>query len=293
MAITPSMTLSQITVPYSELSGDDAGVVIEENISYQAGDAVKAFKVAWSDRWRFVLQAMTTVKTASVGSGAATVSFQAPLQYPDFPGLYCNSINMRGFGNFTAGPPLAYEWCILTCTFRTVPWQFDGTLDNGTSPFPYATIGCEFGSQTLQLPASAFHFQSNTNMPATRPVPYVVPTMNLSVQQHFCPYIPVSAMFGLVGKVNSAAFYGIDPGYVLYLGASSNSDFSIADSSSWTISQTITHKFSARSIPWNQYMKPDGSGFDYLVYANGGGYIYDSGDLNSLFFYGSGSTPGF
>jgi hypothetical protein len=288
-------TLRDITVPFQELYGQDSGSIVEEDVNYQGATATKSFLVDWDQRWQFIIQVMGRVSLT--GGSGGTIATYSPLVYPDYPALFCKAANIKGYGDFGGGfnngySQIRYDHAIVTLTFGTVAYNYDGSMDpNGTTPGTYRSVAMEFGSQMLELPAGAYRYGSG-GPPVTKGVGRIVPTANVTITQHFAPYIPFGTIFALVGNVNSQTFYFAPAGYVLFLGCSSQADFSVtSDTSSWTVMQQITYKFAYRAIKWNQIMTENGSGFADIVDGSGNG-PYPTADLNTLFFYGS-SAPSF
>jgi hypothetical protein len=107
----------------------------------------------------------------------------------------------------------------------------------------------------------------------------IVPTMNLTITQYQCAYIPYTAIFALIGNVNIGTFYNAAPGTTLFLGGQSEGETNIIGFRT----QKLTYKFSFRAIPWNKFLLPTGNGFDTLVEQASGNTVYPLGDFTPLF----------
>jgi hypothetical protein len=277
------------------LYGQDSGEMVKEHVDYSRASAQMSFKVPWQNRWQFVLSVMGQVSITGGVNG--TVTRYAPMVYPDFPALYCQGIDMQGWGNFEASTntSIIYDWAVVTCVFGTFPWNFQGLNDpNGLTNGLYRSQSVEFSGEMLSLPAAGYKFSASPQLPVTQNIGRIVPLLNISITQHMCPSIPFATLFSLIGNVNSTSFYGAATGTVLFLGASSESDFSLTQNNqSWLISQKLTTKFTYRAIPWNMFLRPDGTdpngngGYDTVV-NTAGGNVYPAADLNQI-FYDSGS----
>jgi hypothetical protein len=267
-------TLAEITVPYDELHD-----TLSENIDMGGLKAEKTFRVAWDDRIAFY-QAVCGYVTVTGGVGG-TITQRVPLQYPELPNLYASAIEMTPEGASRDGAlQIAYDWAIIKVTFQTVPWNFSGADDpDSFTDGQWRTESIEMGGEILSFPAQAYKYQANPGVKVTQPVGRIVPTMNLTITQYQCAYIPYANIFTLIGNVNASTFYGADAGTMLFLGGQSEAETNIIGFRT----QKLTYKFSYRSIPWNKFLLPTGNGFDTLVEQSSGNTVYPSGDFTPLF----------
>jgi hypothetical protein len=274
-----------ISVEYEELHD-----FVHEQGDQQGLRAQKKYKVAWADRLKFYGDVMGHVVT--VGGIGGTVTRRIPLQYPDIPALYAVSFEMEPVGlsddgtkPALGGKQIVYDWAWITVGFSTVPWNFQALDDpNSFTPGLYRTESLEMGGEVMQFPKSAYEFESTDRLSVQQTPGRIVPTASLGITLHDAPYIPFTDIFALIGAVNVGVFYGCAIGTVLFMGGQSEAQ----TNSVGQRVQKLSLKFSFRSLEWNLFLKPDGSGWDYLKLRGSGGgpgnRVYPYGDFTPILF---------
>jgi hypothetical protein len=283
LALATVGPLTAVTVPFAELHD-----TLSESADGNGVQATKSFLVRWTDRIQFYKDVMGHV-TITGGVGG-TVTRLIPLQYPDMPRLYAVSLHMEPWGQSSDGPyQIRYEWAKVDVGFATVPWNFQGPDDpDNFTPEVYRTESLEMGGEVMQNPGQAYEFVSSSQK-IKQPQSRIIPTANLSIKIHQAPYIPFDAIFALIGAVNNGEFYGAPAGTVLFMGGQSEAETNVA----LFRTQSLTLKFSYRSVPWSVALLPDGSGYD-IVRLKGTiptppypltskQYLYPEGDFSPLF----------
>lgn len=260
-------------VPYNFTVMADSGV--KEGGSVDSPRASVKFKVAWVDRINFV-----NFVCGTTTGGPGGVIRTKPAAYPPSPNMYATrEFEIEPLGKLmTVNGWVSYPFAVVTINFA-VP---DYGLDNGTgdpSGVPWTTTTFDVSGEFLTLPDSAYTFPGGT--PVGAPVGRVIPQVGITFKRHWLPYLPVLEMLSLIGKVNNAAFsvgnFNCPTETLMFLGGPNTRQ---ADTST-DPSQEVEYKFLYRPINWNQFMKPDGTGFAYLTDA-GGNKVYQLGDFTIL-----------
>lgn len=262
-------------VPFGFAILADSGV--SEGGSLESPRAAVKFKVAWGDRIAFVNFVCGTV----VG-GAGSIVRTPPMRYPPSP-------NMRATRDFEIQPLgklsvdatgwVAYPFAVVTINFAIPEYSIeDGSGD--PSGQPWTTTTFDVSGEFLTLPDSAYKFSGG--VPTGSPVGKIIPQVAISMKRHWVPYLPVSAMLGLIGKVNNATFtigdFTCQPETLLFLGGPNQRQADTAGGQS----QEVEYKFSYRPVSWNKFIHPNGtSGFQYITDGSGN-KVYDAGSFGTL-----------
>lgn len=157
--------------------------------------------------------------------------------------------------------------------FRTPQYSVDTA-----SPNAFVTEQRSNGVEMTTRPGSAYKFLSDGKR-INHDVGIPVITAEYSLTFHQLSSLDDTLYDSLVGCVNSATFYGKPAGTMLYLGASSSGEFTLAGAASFE----VTHQFSYKSVPHNNIMRPDGAMFDTpVLISDGTTTMLPSADLNAL-----------
>jgi hypothetical protein len=232
------------------------------------------FKCLWDDRYQLVQDLVGTWK----GTPPSSVIRVPPFRYPDSPNLFCSSIqSIEPFGKPTIWSTIGLPWitrkyAIVTATFSVPHWDFSG-------PDAYTKITFNASGEFLTVPETSTHFGDGT--PTNSPIGILIPQIEISVERNRMPYLPVAAMASCVGRVNSAAYtiagYVFQPGYLLFSAGQSN----VQADASGQISYSQEYKFLYRSVQWNYFLHPAGTGFQPVTDL-AGNPPYDSTDFSVL-----------
>lgn len=245
----------------------------------------------WSDTDQFCRELMGIgILTGPIAGG--TITRNNPHQHPLGGGIVCISANViEGLGNpvlNSFGYPDYDGGAIIQAEYRTPPFdiqgsqnainnQFDQSL---TAPLLYCTQELDFTTETYSHKAK-MTYQSGpaSGSPIDIPAKYTIPITHLSLTFHKLPYMPMTAVRLLRGRVNSATFLGATTGTVLFNGAKTTREYN----SDGTIVQKLTLLFSERDAlhPWNSLPSQTTATW-YPVAASDGSKLFPTADLNPL-----------
>lgn len=263
-----------IPVPFNIFA--DSGV--REGGTVDSPTAEVKFSVKWSDRITFV----NFVCGATLG-GPGAITRLPPLAYPPSPNLYATrDFAIEPLGKLRADSNwVFYDRALVTITFAVPQFDFPGGPAGGDpSGVPWTTTTFDLSGEFLTLPDSTFKFSGGK--PLGVPAGRIIPQVAITFKRHWVPYLPVSAMFGLLGKVNNAAFslgdFSCPAETLLFLGGPNQRQ----SDTSGHASQEVEYKMIYRPVSWNKFLHPDGvSGFQYINDGNGN-KVYDQGDFTTL-----------
>jgi hypothetical protein len=219
-----------------------------------------------------------------------TVTKGVPHAHPLSPNLYARSaVVVEGLGNPVLnadGYPDYDGGALVEVEYRSPPYDFAGgqNLNNQidpNTPLSWCTQEIDFSTTAYTSPNWTYHYASGPhsgsyiNVHATFEIPLTIMTLTF----HKLPYMPMTAVRALRGKVNDATFLGAPAGTVLFKGAKINRE----PNPDGTIVQTVVLTFEERSSahPWNSLPSADDPTF-YPVEGPGGVKPYLTGDLSQL-----------
>lgn len=263
---------STLSVPYAVLL--DPGAVTESWDKDSGAQAVVKFRCLWDDRYQLVKDLVGTY----TGTPPSTVIRVPPYRYPASTNLFCtaiDSIEQRGKPVIWTGiglPWVTRKYAIVTARFSVPFWDFDG-------PDAYTKISFSSSGEFLTIPETSMTFSDGT--PTNTPIGMLIPQMEITYERNRLPFPPVYAMATCQGRVNNAPFqvggFPFNTGYLLFM--SGKSDYQIDATGQIAYSQE--YKFLARSVPWNWFLHPSGTGFQPVTDRSGAA-PYDSADFTIL-----------
>lgn len=234
-----------------------------------------------SDRFINALRGQVT----QVGGPAGFVTKTGAHQHPLSPNLFCvsaelveglgtPSVNLNGYPNYSGG-------ALIRAEYR--PWvggdftpQPQNNIDPGT-PILWCTQELDFTVESYLIPKTQLTWYTSGKLldaPFKKDISIVV--MSLTFQR--LPYLPMSRIAPLVGKINDSTFLGQAKGQVLFVGAQTTREMD----TSGVIVQKVQLVFKSREADWNKLIDPtktgsdnQSMGFDFVAYNAGGGtYLY-------------------
>ena len=259
-----------ITVPFKEV-----GEGLEEGNDERGGFAHKPYLVDWGNRILFSQQVMG--QSAQSGGSKGVWTRQVPYSYPESPGLYAQSTQIKPFGEWFDTTPISYPSAIVTVTFRPLDWQAVPMDDpfylnqiDPTTPVLYATQELDYGVEYVQLPSVGMpgvtippKFLSDSSVVPT-PLNRRVTVVRMVYTWNQLPYIPMSQIQTFLDTLNDATFLGCPKGTVLFEGPKTIRE----QMSDGTVVQKLTYNFKYRSVDWNMSLRPDTGLWD-VVYFGG------------------------
>ena len=277
----PSVS-APITVPFVEL-GEEFGLQGGYDDSGQW--ITRPLLCLWKDRDTLIneIAAPSQMRGGLSGLWVPTV----PYQDPENPKLYAHDLTWKPAGAIVPGhSPIQYTYAIITVTFRQPNFNWQGSDDpgnlNSISQDPdeaesllLATQELDFAKEWISIPNSSVKFKSDglaSNSHKQRSITIIT----MVITWHRYPVMPMGLVRNYVDTVNNKTFLGCPKGTVKFLGPKTirEATSSPASPSGSNVTQKVTFTFQFRQYPWNQFVRDDGSGFDYLVnatYAGGAG----------------------
>ena len=255
------------------------------------------------------LQAFTytvTGKAQTTTINGVTFTRLVPLKHPYISGnCYADTVKVYPpegavAGLDGSGTGIAFDDYFADVHFSTPNYNYEGApsgAEDGGEDYPCVSVRLSAGEERVTRPGTAYEFPSDGKKTEQK-IGAAVKTMDFGLTMHRLPNLDVPLYQALAGCVNEVDFYGCPAGTVIYDGPESDGQFMVAGDPSFE----VTHQFKYRSIPWNQVMRPDGSGFEAPIEAArpssapGGStadtaseeddadpiYIYPEADLNQL-----------
>jgi hypothetical protein len=213
-----------------------------------------------------------------------TVTRGVPHAYPLSTNLFCVSatvaeglgqpiLNANGYPSWDGGALIAVE-------YRPAPYNFSGadntnqSIDPGT-PLTWCTQSISYTTEVITVPSAV-------TTPPSIPASIKISNAVLSLTFHKLPYMPMTKVRSLIGRVNTVQFLGAGIGLVLFKGADTerawNTDGSVVQEV-----KMIFHERPAR-FPWNSGPTQANPYTWTPVTDSNGNKPFDTGDLNGLLF---------
>lgn len=212
------------------------------------------------------LQNLNGVFQGTDSNGNPTTTYQLPMTCPIWDAILVSQVEVKPFGvDSTCGCDKPYTSAEVEVTFSTP--QYAQTGDNTLLRVDY-----DVANEIASLPGSAYTFQDGTRGEVGIGIPVVTTAINIT--RYRVPRFDIQTFQSVVGKVNSAPFFGFAAGLVLCdpIRSSTNQQFG-----GITLSD-FTYGFRARSIPWNQALNPNSGQWE--VYSP---QTLQTADMNVLF----------
>lgn len=240
-------------VPYLELADG-----LEEGSDDQGSWAHKSYIVNWGDRFDFV-QGLRGNSGLQADAGSAWIR-GIPFQYPDNAALYAGPVSIRPEGELLNKIPIAWQYAVVTVTFRTPTWDYLPTDDpfnlnqiDPNTPIPYAEQELDAAVEYMQVPTGGLvDINGHTLLQA---VYRRVGVLRLIITFHDLPYIPMGKIQALIDKVNDATFLGCARGTVMIESVKT----ARRRSPDGTILQGVILALKWRQQDWNKITLSDGT----------------------------------
>jgi hypothetical protein len=200
--------------------------------------------------------------------------YRTPLQYTDNTALFAASFNINpilspsGSASAPSAVEVAYRYAQVDLTYSTPSYNMSGTD-------AFVTIEGEAGGQEVTVPFQSYSFSDGSK--PEQPVGILVPNQQITMTYHRVPYVDYSTFTGYAGTVNSATFLGLSAGYVLCNPIKWSTGITVGSLPLYE----VTYSFSWRAVPWNKFLKADGT-YDTLT-NSAGSPVFGSTDFNALF----------
>lgn len=230
-------------------------------------------------KWTFICYwAEQQALTASMLGGAFVVgdvaSIISPMSFPRYAGMFCRSCHVRMVpGNGGLSRDAKY---LVATTYARVEATFSfEELDTGNEQV-------EYSAQVLTVPNNFFMWQSSGKQIISNESPgIIIPRVQMKTTKNYLANIPVGTIMSLLGKVNASTFLGNAAETVLYMGASSNRQFTTNGSRMWSLTQTMLAR---PFLGWNMFLNPDTGAPDRIVTTVGSNPAYALADFTPLGF---------
>lgn len=232
---------------------------------------------------------------ALVGAGTLTgpisggkVTRNTPHFHPQAPNLACVSASLiTGLGNPSinvSGLPDYDGGALIAAEYRALSWDAitpdtNNSIDPATSIL-YATQSLNMSSEIFTVGESKFKYVGGGETDV--PLKFSIPITELTLTFHRYPYLPMTAVRNLGGKVNSTTFLGAQAGCVLFKHCNTEREFN----SDGSVCQKVIMVFVERrsTAKWNWLPSRTSTTFQLVTSdgTSGGGKMYEEGDLNAL-----------
>lgn len=230
MALLATTTEADITVPFCRAWGRD-----REGFADFQGKATWGYKVRYADRWTFIQQ------VNGVFTVGGTTTYRLPMQNADVPALLVasGSVEPRGAREVPVGQGHQTRpvWAFVDVDFA-VP-----AYDTATQ----LSVSYDVAGQVVTVPGSKF---TVNNIPLDQARGQTVPVQEITVTRHRVGSFDLSTAAPYAGCVNSDAFYGAQPGTVLFEGCQVAEEVSYGGAALFEVS----YKFAWRYQPWNMVL---------------------------------------
>lgn len=221
--------------------------------------------------------------TAQYGGPTGFVTKTGPHQHPLSPNLFCMSAELvEGLGTPTTnlnGYPSYSGGALIRAEYR--PWvggdftpQPQNNIDPST-PLLWCTQELDFTVESYLIPKALLVWNDGvpTDIEFKRDIAIVI--MSLTFQR--LPYIPMTTVAPLVGRINKYPFLGQDVGLVLFTGAQTTREMD----TSGAIVQKVQLVFKRREADWNWLIRPSTMAFE-IVKGPSGQSPYGYADFSPL-----------
>lgn len=242
----------------------------------------------WADADNFCNALLGFGHASGSGTGI-TVSRGVPHQHPLSPNLYCRSaVVVEGLGNpvlNSSGYPNYDGGALIRASYRPAPFDFaGGNLNNQidpSTPLNWCTQELDFSSETYTIANNTFSYSSGPISGATTGVPakFSIPITTLTLTFHQLPYLPMTTVRNLRGRVNSTTFLGAAAGLVLFKGCKTVREWNTDGTSVQKVQLTFEERDALN--PWNSLPSPSGLTW-YPVADSLGTKMYPLADLSPL-----------
>jgi hypothetical protein len=216
----------------------------------------------------------------------------SPHQHPLSTNLFCVSASLaQGLGNPVLGAngyPDYDGGALIQAEYRPLPWDAitpdrNNSIDPSTS-IVFCTQSIDFTTESFTIADHTFKYSAgvavgtNTGVPAK----FSIPVTELVLTYHQVPYMPMTIVRNLRGKVNNATFLGATAGTVLFRGAKTERTWN----TDGTVTQNVQMMFSERSSlhPWNSLPSKTSLTWQSVTEdgTSGGTKMYETADLSPL-----------
>ncbi len=259
---------------------------VTESISITDGPGLQRTYLCPGTR-RLDLAAWMTGYSTATGGRNGTITRVPPYRHPEAPGVYATAMTIENLGEPYAGPTgVAYPVAKLNVQFGTLPYQpfpdlnQNNTLDDSSGSWVYCKQSVEVGEESLEIPASAWQYDTATqgNIPATKSRTVATPTIIVRATFFQLPTFP-DQIWNYYNNSNKDIFLGFTQGKVKFAGATIDID----SQSNGTESQQATCTYKIRPIKdWNYEINPDGTSGNLWIrssYRNGDVLFFPYADL--------------
>jgi hypothetical protein len=242
------------------------------------------FLVPWEYRQAF--QDQLIGKSRIVGGVDGTIEIDEAFKHPDYVDLVPVEIHWEPWGtHFPSDPPIfpaTFSHAHFTVTFGRKPYQLSGFDPNQSitqdpaenEHLTYATIETEYSSQWITVPNSGAEFLT-TGDKITQEIAKHFAIRNYVITWHRQPKLPEVVIDEYLDSVNNAVFFGKPIGTVYFVGAKTVQEAG----PDGVRTQRVQMNFKYRKIPWNWFIRPDGTNFEAVVLKTSGDFLYEHKNL--------------
>lgn len=157
----------------------------------------------------------------------------------------------------------------IACDYARLTVEF-----NQLDPLDLGEEKIEFSGRMITAPPEMFTWASDGEALLSSEAPGIIEVKaSLERTINTVASLPLTTIFGLIGKVNSSTYLGGAAETMLYLGASSQRRYTTFGSKCWS----LTHKIDFSAAGWNQFLRASTGDYEELDPKP-----YDSADFTPL-----------
>lgn len=286
MPTSPAVvTFAACPVPYAILRDPQVSGSGDNTSGYSESMTVR---VGVADLYNFLLWAGGKAYTISL-AGGGTATRIIPVSHPVSQGMICQALEWKLFGGYNGSHAaltglsgftlnssttdalnlVNYQYAAVTLTFKTVPFLTDGST-------PFMVVNRQSAGEAYTLAGQKLAFPSDGSL-IDADASVAIPTKTFVVTIYQAYSVNDTAIDNAIANpINSASFLGYAAGYLRFDGVDSTTTMTAG----FSVSYQISYKFTYRPVPWNQFLRPDGTW--EAPKTPGGAFVYGTSDLNAL-----------
>jgi len=199
-----------------------------------------------------------------------------PLSYPDAPGIFAKTAEIKPNGAWKLTTPISFPQAIVTVTFRSPDWNYATSEDpfflNSFSQDPvensallYCTQELSAGAEWISIPgAKAVYEVSGDKVTTSISRRFMV--IRMVMTWHKLPYMPIGQLYNFVDVLNNDTFLGRPRGTVMMEDVKTTRE----RDAEGNIVQKLMVSLKTRKHDWNEVIQPDGT-WDAVCFGLSGG----------------------
>jgi len=245
-------------------------------------DSISGSRVAVIDGNQ-LLAAIMFLQGASVFTAAGTEFWYGADQWPDYPRLRCNNINVEAFGEITQNSTwdegLYYSKLKLKIDYAVSKFEEDDSK-NDPEDITFCTQSLDYGVEVLSIPTKVGPEQDPLTARKDITTNVRLPTITYTLELPKVRRPKWQTYQDCCGKVNSTKIFGGAAETVLFDGPKAGRTVTLLGDKAYK----VTFKFVYQPRGWNNSLNPDTLKWEPAVdKTNGNRKRYETANLRTLF----------